>query len=84
MLIIATFNGWRSQRTQPVIIRIRAYLQTFIKVIRHISAAKNKIVDYLSPEDFTVNHLSYIIISGCLVFAKMCFGVFANVMHSAN
>ena len=44
-----------------VIIRIRAYLQTFIKVIRHISAAKNKVADYLSRKDSTVNHLSYIL-----------------------
>ena len=52
---------WMEKSEDPVIIRIRAYLQTFIKVIRHISAAKNKVADYLSREDFTVNHLSYML-----------------------
>ena len=42
---------WMEKSEDPVIIRIRAYLQTFIKVIRHISAAKNKVADYLSRKD---------------------------------
>ena len=52
---------WMEKSEDPVIIRIRAYLQTFIKAIRHISAAKNKVADYLSREDFTVNRLSYML-----------------------
>ena len=38
-----------------------AYLQTFIKLIRHISAAKNKMADYLSRVDFTVTHLCFLL-----------------------
>ena len=68
---------WMEKSEDPVIIRIRAYLQTFIKVIRHISAAKNKIADYLSREDFTVNHLSY-------MFNKQQYTDFESTINDFN
>ena len=52
---------WMEKSEDPVIIRIRAYLQLYVNMIRHISAAKNKIADHLSRADFVVNHLCFLL-----------------------